>query len=48
MTTNDNNTKDATKNPERNWMEKNGPLIYGVAVFVALAAIGLLHNLVTV
>lgn len=47
--TNDNSiSKDATEKTERTWMETHGPAIYGVAVFVALAAIGLLHNLVGV
>jgi hypothetical protein len=31
----------------RSWWEQNGPIIYGIGVFVGLALIGAIHRLLS-
>ena len=45
MTDNNNNNIETAEDKNRTWMEKNAATIYGIAVFTALAAIGIIHNL---
>lgn len=45
MTDNDSNNNIKTDAPARSWWEQNGPIIYGIGVFVGLALIGAIHSL---